>query len=294
MAAAASIETAEEKRPSRLGATAAERLRIRDATPADAGAIARIAHAALPATYRSRVDEALFVAMLGQLYSHDALSECITLCSQAPGAHFLVAESDGEAVGYLHFDSFGPRPELHRLYTHPALTGRGIGARLLDELETRLPAGTTYMLLVVESNRGAVRFYERRGFRVEERLTDGLATYREHMGVGLPDRCAPVALLVMSRTVQGPATSRRQSRRREEERTINLYIQSGPVRNRNFEPSGDGALRYLRSWLSADGEREHVLVESLEGAPVAQEPDTETVELFGSRERWMAPTARVG
>lgn len=294
MAAAASIEMSEEKRPGRVGAEAAERLAIRDATPADAEAIGRIAHAALPATYGSRVDEVLLAAMLEQLYSHQALTECITLCSQAPGAHFLVAESDGQVVAYLHFDSFGPRTELHRLYTDPALTGRGIGARLMDELEARLPAGTIYMLLVVESNRGAVRFYERRGFGVEERLTDGLATYQDHMGVEVPAGCAPVTTLLMSRTVQKPAPSRGRSQRREEERAVNLYMQSGPVRSGSFEPSGDGGLRYLKRWLSADGEREHVLVESLDGAPVAQEPDTETVELFGSRERWTAPGARVG
>ena len=34
-------------------------------------------------------------------------------CANADDAEFLVAERDGEVIGYLHYDSEGVEPELH-------------------------------------------------------------------------------------------------------------------------------------------------------------------------------------
>lgn len=77
-----------------------------------------------------------------------------------------VAEAGGELVGYVLLE-----PEwLHSLYVRPGLTGRGIGAVLLDLVKALRPDG--FALWVFVSNEGAQRFYRRHGF-VEVRRTDG-------------------------------------------------------------------------------------------------------------------------
>ena len=55
-------------------------------------------------------------AVVEQTYSVAALTQCITRCGEAGHAEFLVAERDGEVVGYLHYDSEGTQPELYRIY----------------------------------------------------------------------------------------------------------------------------------------------------------------------------------
>lgn len=79
-------------------------------------------------------------------------------------------------VGFLHFDAFGPEPELHRLYVDRRHRGVGVGVLLMDELHARMPSDLAYMLLVVAGNDGAVRFHRRHGLRVE-RIVGGLAYY---------------------------------------------------------------------------------------------------------------------
>jgi ribosomal protein S18 acetylase RimI-like enzyme len=178
----------------------AVRALIRDAIPDDAAAIARVGRVAFAAVHRGLVVPEAIEAVIEQTYSLEALVDCISSCVAAPDAHFLVAESDGQVRGYLHFDCFGPRPELHRIYVVPELTGRGLGAKLLHELERRLEAGTTYVLLVVAGNLGALRFYAREGFREEQRI-EGLDFYRRHMGVEFPPGSAPVPSVLLRKTV---------------------------------------------------------------------------------------------
>jgi ribosomal protein S18 acetylase RimI-like enzyme len=76
--------------------------------------------------------------------------------------------------------------------------GGGIGGRLIDELHARIGASTAYMLLVVEGNDRAIRFYERHGAHVEASV-DGLTYYAEHMGVEFPPGTAPFRLVLMRR-----------------------------------------------------------------------------------------------
>jgi ribosomal protein S18 acetylase RimI-like enzyme len=168
-------------------------LRIRDATVADAAAIARIGSVAFPATHTSILDERVVRAAVEQTYTQPAVERSILACAEDPGAHFLVAERDGELVAYLQFDCAGSEPELHRVYVEPTLTGRGIGSQLLVALEQRLEQGSSYILLVAAANSGALRFYERHGFEQEARM-EGLP-----FGVDVAADVLPVPCVLMRR-----------------------------------------------------------------------------------------------
>ena len=173
---------------------------LRDASPADAAAVAAIGTAAMPAQYAGLIDASVIAAAVSQTYSPSAIAECIERCSAADDATFLVAEWSDHVVGFLHFDAFGPEPELHRLYLVRECRGAGIGSLLMGALHERVPADLAYMLLVVSGNDGAVRFYRRHGLRVE-RSVDGLEYYSERMGVVFPAEAPPVRLILMRRSV---------------------------------------------------------------------------------------------
>jgi GNAT superfamily N-acetyltransferase len=84
-----------------------------------------------------------------------------------PSTDLWVAEHPpGTLVGILVLAG----PWLEQLYVEPTLTGRGIGARLLELAERERPEGLR--LWTFASNTGAQRFYERHGF-VETRRTAG-------------------------------------------------------------------------------------------------------------------------
>jgi chorismate mutase/ribosomal protein S18 acetylase RimI-like enzyme len=77
-----------------------------------------------------------------------------------------VAEADGVVVGYAIVDPGW----LDSLYVRPDLTGRGIGATLLELVKGLRPDG--FGLWVFASNVAAQRFYRRHGL-VPVRRTDG-------------------------------------------------------------------------------------------------------------------------
>jgi putative acetyltransferase len=83
----------------------------------------------------------------------------------------LIAECDGEIVGYCAFRTGW----IDHLYVHPAHQRRGIGSALLERV---LDAMERCKLWVFQKNRDAIRFYERRGFRLV-RTTDGENEERE-------------------------------------------------------------------------------------------------------------------
>jgi ribosomal protein S18 acetylase RimI-like enzyme len=168
---------------------------VRDAAPDDAAAIATIGAAGFSGSYATILAAAVVDAVIEQTYSPAAIADCVRRCVAASDAQFLVAERDGQVVGFLHFDCEGPTPELHRIYVDPTQTGGGIGAALLDELHRRLPAATSYILMVLAPNTGAIRFYQRHGLQIE-RDTDAVSHYRDAMGFVPPDT-PPVPALIM-------------------------------------------------------------------------------------------------
>lgn len=171
-------------------------LRVRDATLADAPAVSAIGKAAVPVTYAGLCDELVIGSIVEQSYAVDALRECISRCERDSDAHFLVAEDGGVVAGFLHYDSEGPEPELHRIYVDPARKRRGIGSALLRELHARLSEGSTYILMVIADNRPAVRFYEQHGL-VEHDRVDGPTYMHEQMGVEFPPGTSPAPALLL-------------------------------------------------------------------------------------------------
>ena len=70
--------------------------------------------------------------------------------------------------------------EIKKLFVEPVLQGQGIGAGLLEYAVEHMGAKTLWAL---EKNEGAIRFYQRHGFRLtgEKRLEDGTSEYLVQM-----------------------------------------------------------------------------------------------------------------
>jgi len=93
----------------------------------------------------------------------------------------IAAERDGCVIGFAALDG----NMLTQLYVAPPFFGQGTGTRLLAEAMSRVPEGLD--LWVFEPNEGAIRLYERHGFRTvkktdgsgnEERVPDRLMAWR--------------------------------------------------------------------------------------------------------------------
>ena len=102
-------------------------------------------------------------------------------CLQSPDAFLLLVHREGDLIGYamvavepdgdvLWSDTWqvGEKvAELETMYLVPEERGRGLGGLLLDTVEAELESRGIGDLAIgaVPGNTGALRFYERRGFR---------------------------------------------------------------------------------------------------------------------------------
>lgn len=94
----------------------------------------------------------------------------------AGGYPYLVAERDGELLGYAYAGAYRPRPAYrstveNSIYIAPAAQGLGIGSLLLDALmQACTERGFRQMIAVIGDGTGASvgsrRLHERAGFRL--------------------------------------------------------------------------------------------------------------------------------
>jgi ribosomal protein S18 acetylase RimI-like enzyme len=77
----------------------------------------------------------------------------------------LVAERDGEPVGIVTYDADGDDVEV--VYIEVTAKHQGVGTRLLDAVEARTK-GRRLWLVTTNDNLDALRFYQRRGFRIAQ------------------------------------------------------------------------------------------------------------------------------
>jgi [ribosomal protein S5]-alanine N-acetyltransferase len=140
-------------------------LTVRDAMPADAPDVLRVASASWRETYREIFEPAFIEDFLARNYAIPALESAIAHSAERPGSVFLVAERDGRLVGYLQFGEGERGPELFRVYADPAQFGTGVGRALLDQLHARIRGSVSSYVLDVHSRNARGRaFYDRNGF----------------------------------------------------------------------------------------------------------------------------------
>jgi GNAT superfamily N-acetyltransferase len=153
---------------------------IRPARLADAFDIATVHHGAVHAI----APQYYGPDVLDQWAPPVSLDRCERLYrdAQDSGTIQLVAELDGAIVGFANFRPAGN--EIAACYVAPGLTGRGIGAQLLAELETLARrAGCTYLKLRASLN--AKGFYRAHLYletgRGEHRFANGGYMAAVHM-----------------------------------------------------------------------------------------------------------------
>lgn len=160
-------------------------MQVRDAGRGDARAIAAIGRIAFAQQYEGLVDPANYTWAARRWYSDEAIQRAVDEAAGNPTTHFLVAEREGSTLGFLEYDERGPEPELRRIYVASQARGRGAGTALMRALHARLAPAAQYVLVVVDGNRAAIRFYLRHGLQ-EERLVSGHEYYRQTAGVMFP------------------------------------------------------------------------------------------------------------
>jgi GNAT superfamily N-acetyltransferase len=116
---------------------------------------------------------------LAQLYGDDGGANSFSLDDAlAPGAAFLVARLEGTAIGCGAIRQFAPNTaEIKRLYVVPDARGKGVGRRILRELESAaLELGYNRVRLETGLKQPeAIGLYESEGYRRVE-------CYGKHIG----------------------------------------------------------------------------------------------------------------
>ena len=140
---------------------------VRDASAADAEAIAWVARASWTDTYREIFEPEFIERFLADAYAHESLATAADRAAVREDEHFLVAERDGAVIAFAQYGEGRRGPELFRIYAHPAHYGTGAGSALLTELHRWLAGRVAFYVLDVHSrNERGRAFYDRNGFVV--------------------------------------------------------------------------------------------------------------------------------
>jgi GNAT superfamily N-acetyltransferase len=137
---------------------------IRPAGIEDINTIRFLAHQIWPSAYGHILSGEQLQYMLQLFYSPAALTKQIQ-----QQHHFLLAELDGEAVGFASF-SASNHPgmyKLHKIYVRTDIQGKGLGKTLIDAVVSAIKIEhATALYLNVNRYNKAKTFYEKFGFAV--------------------------------------------------------------------------------------------------------------------------------
>jgi ribosomal protein S18 acetylase RimI-like enzyme len=140
-------------------------------------------------------DEPVVIALWKQVFAYtEPRNDPATVIRQKMAAQpelFFVAVVDGGVVGTVMGGFDGHRGWIYTLAVDPAHRGQKVGTALIRQVEQSLrELGCLKInLQVLPSNAGAVKFYEKLGYHVEERISMGKV-----LGEATPLDRAPRAL----------------------------------------------------------------------------------------------------
>ena len=145
--------------------------RFQQATVQDANRLADLAARLFEWTYRGQDDSQDLFTYLQENFSQGVMRRIIT----DPKAFVIMAEGENGLCGYAHIqlesaalevDANHPA-ELFRLYVDPSMFGKGLGARLLEEVlkAASIEDSDVLWLIVYYKNLRAKAFYAKHDFQ---------------------------------------------------------------------------------------------------------------------------------
>ncbi|ELZ19508.1 GNAT family N-acetyltransferase [Natrinema limicola] len=136
-------------------------MEIRPASHDDRDRIRVVARETWHDTY-DELDAETIDETIEEWYSDEALETALT----KPGTAFLVAERDGEIVGFTHGVVSEAEGDVLRMSVHPDHQNEGIGTALYERLREDLQDFNMERMRAIDlaSNEGGREFYETRGF----------------------------------------------------------------------------------------------------------------------------------
>jgi GNAT superfamily N-acetyltransferase len=142
-----------------------QELFIRPAGVEDINSIGFLAQQIWPVAYGEILSEDQLRYMLDLFYSPNALRE-----QMVDNKHsFLIVEEGEEPIGFASWSRVSTDGvyKLHKLYVLPDRQGKGLGKAILGYIfDDIAPSGATLLLLNVNRNNKARKFYEKIGFSV--------------------------------------------------------------------------------------------------------------------------------
>jgi len=141
---------------------------VRDATPDDARAVARVHVESWQRTYHGLLDP----AYLDSLTVEGLTGQWEEVITGGTGDHLLVVEAGGGIQAFAHAgpshdgDAGAGTAELYKLYAHPDWWSRGVGRAAHDAALERLSdvGYRSARVWVLGTNARARAYYERRGW----------------------------------------------------------------------------------------------------------------------------------
>lgn len=141
-------------------------IEIVDATEFHHPLIQSIAYRTWPDTFEGILSTDQILYMLEQMYNLEALLEQ----TRVKGHHFILAKNGLDYLGFASIEfNFGkaPQTKIHKIYILPEAQGKGVGKALFAEIAKRAgQAGNLKLLLNVNRENQAIRFYEGMGFKI--------------------------------------------------------------------------------------------------------------------------------
>lgn len=163
-------------------------IHLRPATPTDILALGTLGRDSFVAKFGHLYEAADLDPFLVATYGEAAIASEL---ANPTRLYHLAETAEGMLAGYCKLSlvcgwpqhARGERTiELKQLYTDPALTGRGIGAALMDWVlaEARTRGRDEIQLSVWSENPGAQAFYERYGFAKVADVTFHVGSHVDH------------------------------------------------------------------------------------------------------------------
>ncbi|WP_054955582.1 GNAT family N-acetyltransferase [Paenibacillus dakarensis] len=146
---------------------------IRYVSSEDIPHIQSIAHETWMFTYKSIYSEDYIQHFLSKAYSTENLSRSVERDLQKPKRSFLVAECNGEVVGYAQTGQVNEEEyELLRIYIRPEYHKMGIGKGFIQEFIQLLKPVKKMFAWVAKENHTGRAFYEKSGFKETEEMIE--------------------------------------------------------------------------------------------------------------------------